>query len=269
MATAEENTFTVDTTPQTETMGDNLTPDEQDSLAVGEKIAAEQDNLLAGKYKSAEELEKAYKELESKLGDQEAEQAESEPDSDSEPTSLSDNASIITAASDEYYANGNKLSEETIQKFKGMSSEDLVNAYIEVTNSPEWSAQPDTQVEDVSEAQINEVKNAAGGDQQYQQMVEWAGKNLDAKAITAFDQVINTGSIEAIKFAVSGLRSEYLNAVGYDGQMIQGKAPQTNKDVYRSQAELVAAMSDKRYDNDPAYRQDVIQKLERSDNLEF
>jgi len=269
MATAEENTFTVDTTPQTETMGDNLTPDEQDSLAVGEKLAAEQDTLLAGKYKSAEELEKAYKELESKLGDQEAEQAESEPDSDSESTSLSDNASIITAASDEYYANGNQLSEETIQKFKGMSSEDLVNAYIEVTNSPEWTAQPESQVEDVSEAQINEVKNAAGGEQQYQQMVEWAGKNLDAKAITAFDQVINTGSIEAIKFAVSGLRSEYLNAVGYDGQMIQGKAPQTNKDIFRSQAELVAAMSDKRYDNDPAYRQDVIQKLERSDNLEF
>ena len=269
MATAEENTFTVDTTPQTETMGDSLTPDEQDSLAVGEKLAAEQDTLLAGKYKSAEELEKAYKELESKLGDQEAEQAESEPDSDSEPTSLSDNASIITAASDEYYANGNQLSEETIQKFKGMSSEDLVNAYIEVTNSPEWTAQPDSQVEDVSEAQINEVKNAAGGEQQYQQMVEWAGKNLDAKAITAFDQVINTGSIEAIKFAVSGLRSEYLNAVGYDGQMIQGKAPQTNKDIFRSQAELVAAMNDRRYDNDPAYRQDVIQKLERSDNLEF
>ena len=267
MATAEDKTFTVDTTVQTETIPDNLTPEEQDSLAVGEQIEAESETLLAGKYKSAEELEKAYKELESKLGDQDSEQAEPEPDA--EPTSLSDNASIITAASDEYYANGNQLSPETIEKFKGMSSEDLVNAYIEVTNSPEWTAQPDSQVEDVSEAQINEVKNAAGGEQQYQQMVEWAGKNLDAKAITAFDQVINTGSIEAIKFAVSGLRSEYLNAVGYDGQMIQGKAPQTNKDVFRSQAELVAAMSDKRYDNDPAYRQDVIQKLERSNNLEF
>jgi len=267
MATAEDKTFTVDTTVQTETIPDNLTPEEQDSLAVGEQIEAESETLLAGKYKSAEELEKAYKELESKLGDQDSEQAEPEPDA--EPTSLSDNASIITAASDEYYANGNKLSPETIEKFKGMSSEDLVNAYIEVTNSPEWTAQPDSQVEDVSEAQINEVKNAAGGEQQYQQMVEWAGKNLDAKAITAFDQVINTGSIEAIKFAVSGLRSEYLNAVGYDGQMIQGKAPQTNQDVFRSQAELVAAMSDKRYDNDPAYRQDVIQKLERSNNLEF
>jgi len=28
-------------------------------------------------------------------------------------------------------------------------------------------------------------------------------------------------------------------------------------------------MSDPRYDKDPAYRQDVIDKLERSDNLQF
>ena len=53
-------TLTVDTTPQTETLTDNLTPDEQDSLAVGEKIVEDQEQLLAGKYKDAAELEKAY-----------------------------------------------------------------------------------------------------------------------------------------------------------------------------------------------------------------
>ena len=51
--------------------------------------------------------------------------------------------------------------------------------------------------------------------------------------------------------------------------MLQGKAPKSGGDVFRSQAELVAAMNDRRYDSDPAYRQDVIQKLERSDNLSF
>ena len=54
-----ENTFTVDTTPPTETVTDNLTTDEQDSLAVGEKIVEQQEQLLAGKYKDAQELEKA------------------------------------------------------------------------------------------------------------------------------------------------------------------------------------------------------------------
>ena len=274
MATAEDKTFTVDTSVPTETVTDNLTPEEQDSLAVGEKLEAEQETLLAGKYKSTEDLEKAYKELEAKLGQPTADEAEdseiAEAEAEQKPDAktLSENANIITQASEEYYENGNKLSPETLQKFRGMSSEDLVNAYLEVTNTGEWSATPTDVQSDVTEQQINEVKNSAGGEQQYSDMVQWAGKNLDEKSIKAFDHIINTGSIDAIKFAVSGLRTQYLNAVGYDGTMLQGKAPQNNRDVFRSQAELVAAMSDKRYDNDPAYRQDIIEKLDRSD-LDF
>ena len=266
---AEEQTFTVDTTVPTETLSDNLTPDEQDSLAVGEKIVEEQEQLLAGKYKSAEELEKAYKELEAKLGDK-PEQAEAEPEATDEPEApLSDHASVITAASDEYYANEGKLSPETLEKFQGMSSQDLVNAYLEVTNSPEWSAQPPTQVDDVTENQIADVRNFAGGEQVYTNMIQWAGQNLDAKSIEAFDNIVNSGSIDAIKLAVSGLKSQYDAANGTEGKMYTGKAPRSAEDTFRSQAELVQAMSDKRYDNDPAYRQDVIEKLERSDNLSF
>ena len=54
---------------QTESAPDNLTPEEQDSLAVGEKLQEQQEGLLAGKYKNAEELEKAYVELQKKLGE--------------------------------------------------------------------------------------------------------------------------------------------------------------------------------------------------------
>ena len=117
---------------QTESTPDNLTPEEQDSLAVGEKLQAEQEGLLAGKYKSAEELEKAYVELQTKLGEQqkgETEVAEKAPED--KPT-LSEGASLITSATDEYYANGNKLTPETLQKFSSMSSQDLINAYMEV-----------------------------------------------------------------------------------------------------------------------------------------
>ena len=247
---ADEQTFTVtDQQPESEV----LSEEEQDSLEVGEKLVAEQEGLLAGKYKSAEELEKAYKELESKLGQQDSPD-KAEPETEPEPTSLSDNASVITDASDEFYANNGKLSPETLQKFQGMSSADLVNAYLEVTKSPDWQAAPPAQVQDVTESQINEVKNFAGGDQEYQNMVQWAGQNLDAQAIKTFDDIVASGSIETIKFAVSGLKSQYQNAVGYEGKMVQGKAARETGDVFRSQAELVAAMSDKRYDNDPAYR---------------
>ena len=263
----ENNTYTVDTNVPTETLTDNLTSEEVDSLKVGEEIAEQQEQLLAGKYRDAAELEKAYKELEAKLGEQETEQAEPEEETQQE-TSLSDNASLITDASDEYYSNDGKLSPETLDKFKGMSSEDLVNAYIEVTNSPDWQAAPPT-ASDISDAQIDQVKSSVGGDQAYGNMINWAGQNLDTKYVEAFDNIISNGDIGSIQLAVNGLKAQYEQANGYEGKMYTGKAPQTSGDVFRSQAELVQAMSDRRYDNDPAYRQDVIEKLERSNNLEF
>ena len=265
---AETNTFTVDTTPQTETMSDNLTADEQDSLAVGEKIVEGQEQLLAGKYKDAQELEKAYVELQKKLGSNESEDVEqtSATEDETEETSLSDGASLISSANDEYYANDGKLSEETLEKFSGMSSKELVEAYLEVQNTDAFKNQGE--VADLSEADINNVKNFAGGEAQYDNLITWADSNLDAKAKEAFDSIVNTGSIDAIKIAVSGLKSQYEAANGYEGKMYTGKAPKGNTDVFRSQAELVAAMNDKRYDRDPAYRQDVIEKLDRS-NLDF
>ena len=265
-----ENTFTVDTTPQTETMSDNLTADEQDSLAVGEKIVGEQEQLLAGKYKDAQELEKAYVELQKKLGSNDEPQEDVEQTSateETEETSLSDGASLISSANDEYYANDGKLSEETLEKFSGLSSKELVEAYLEVQNTDAFKANTQD-VADLSDSDINTIKNFAGGESQYDNIIAWANTNLDAKSQEAFDSIVNTGSVDAIKIAVSGLKSQYEAANGYEGKMYTGKAPKGNTDVFRSQAELVAAMSDRRYDNDPAYRQDVIEKLDRSD-LEF
>ena len=266
---AEQQTFTVDTTPQTATLTDNLTADEQDSLAVGEKLVAEQEGLLAGKYKDAAELEKAYVELQKKLGSQDEPVEDVEQTSateETEETSLSDGASLISSANDEYYANDGKLSEETLEKFSGMSSKELVESYLEVQNTDAFKNK--AEVADLSDSDINEVKNYAGGEAQYDNLIAWANTNLDAKSQEAFDSIVNSGSVDAIKIAVSGLKSQYENANGFEGKMYTGKAPKGDTDVFRSQAELVAAMSDKRYDRDPAYRQDIIEKLDRS-NLDF
>ena len=278
-------TFTVDTTPQTETVVDEsgsvegLTPDEQDSLQVGEQIQEQTEQLFAGKYKSAEELEKAYGELQKKLGekgDEDSEEAgDSEPAESEETTEEAEEttqhsaaAELITSASEEYASNDGKLSPETLEKFSSMSSQELVEAYMKVqSNLPQGDLLDNTG--DISDATVNEIKNYAGGEKSYGDMVQWASENLESGAVEAFDSIVNTGSIDAIKLAVNGLRAEYENANGYEGKMVTGKPPTQSKDTYRSQAELVAAMSDRRYDNDPAYRQDVIDKLERSDNLQF
>tara|TARA_R100000234_G_scaffold111034_1_gene83790 strand:+ start:676 stop:1479 length:804 start_codon:yes stop_codon:yes gene_type:complete len=266
---SETLTYQPETT--TETITDNLTEEEQSSLEVGEKLEAEQEGLLAGKYKNAQELEKAYVELQKKLGDnkedsEDTEKVSAEDEKSEEESDLSDNAVLINSASDEYFKNGNKLSDETMAKFASLSSQDLIKAYMEVQSKAEPSQQ--VQAAELTESDINQIKNSAGGDAAYSNIINWAKSNLDQKQINAFDEVINTGSVQAIQLAVSGLKSEYNNANGVEGRMVTGKTAPQNKDVYRSQAELVRAMSDKRYDNDPAYRRDVIEKLERSD-VEF
>ena len=131
------------------------------------------------------------------------------------------------------------------------------------------STEPTSSSSDITDTQVNEIKNYAGGEEAYQNIVDWAGSNLDPNSIKAFDNIINSGSVDAIKLAVNGLKSQYENANGYEGRMVTGKAPENSRDVYRSQAELVKAMSDRRYDDDPAYRQDVMAKLDRSNNLQF
>ena len=265
---AETNTYTVDTSPQTETAPDNLTPDEQDSLAVGEQITSEQESLLAGKYKNAEELEKAYVELQKKLGDQGEPSEETDTsEAETEQPSLSDGASLISSASDEYNNDG-KLSPETLDKFNSMSSKDLVEAYMEIQNAPQFKDRLATPAAELTESEINTIQNSVGGADTYSDMIQWASSNLDPKQVQAFDNIIASGTVDAVQFAVNALKNQYQNANGYEGKMLTGKTAPERGDVFRSQAELVAAMNDQRYDSDPAYRQDIIEKLDRSD-LDF
>jgi len=291
-------TFTVDTTPQTETVPDSLTAEEQDSLAVGESMAQEQETLLAGKYKNAEELEKAYKELEQKLGSNEPEaEAEAEPETaEAEDTTTdmsegykedgtvnyskvtetygSEIASVMEKAgvdpwaiSQEFHDNQGEYTPEMVEQLtKAGFSEAAVKSYFAGRSA---EAGYTSKVADISETQIADIQTKAGGAETYKNIVGWAQQNLSEQSITAFDNVVNSGTIDEINFAVAGLKAQYDNANGFEGTMLTGKAPaSTSKDVYRSQAELVAAMSDSRYDKDPAYRQDVIEKLDRSD-LDF
>ena len=259
-------TFSYDNTPETEV----LSEEEQNSLEVGEQLVAEQEGLLAGKYKNAEDLEAAYLSLQKKLGqDEEPDYEESdegyEEEESDEEYEEAPAVSLINEASEEYYANDGQLSEDTISRFSEMSSQDLVNAYLEIqANNPQA---PQQSVE-LSESQVNQVQNAAGGEANYNAVIDWAAQNLNDEAINAFDSVVDSGNPAAINIAFQGLQAEYNEANGYEGRMLQGKPASSTGDVFRSQAELVAAMGDPRYDTDPAYRADVVAKLDQSD-LQF
>ena len=297
-------TSTIRTAPETETQPQALTPDEQDSLAVGEALVTEQESLLAGKYKNAQELEKAYVELQKKLGDnsdagvQESEETaeeevaaeetteETEASNDynedgsvnysqvtetygSEISSVMEKAGVDPwAISKQFHESQGEYTPEMVKQLTDAGfSEQAVKSYF-AGRAAEAGYTSGAEVSDISETEIADVQTAVGGKETYTNMMNWAAQNLTESAITAFDATMSSGTIDQIRLAVSGLQAQFENATGYDGQMLTGKAPKSSGDVFRSQAELVQAMSDQRYDNDPAYRQDVIAKLDRSD-LEF
>ena len=246
-----------------------FSPEEQDALQVAEKLGQQESELYAGKYESAEELENAYIELQKKLGSN-ADDEDTEVDtldSKEDDSDWSAGAQVIADASEEYYANDGQLSAETMQQFAQMSSQELVDAYIEIQQNAPGTAQAQGQAPDLTDAEMNTIYNSAGGEAEYNRLTAWAAENIPEDKLDAFNGIIDNGQPLAIQMAVQALRSEYENQEGYEGRMLQGKAARAT-DAFRSQAEVVAAMSDPRYDRDEAYRQDVYDKLERS-NVAF
>lgn len=239
-----------------ETAPGELNADEQESLQVGEEMAQQQETMLAGKYKSAEELEAAYIELQKKLGDSSDETPEEQPEEQPE-----EGASILDKLWEE--ARNNKVSEETIKELSNSDPNELAKMYLE------YRSQSENQTKQVlSGEDVQELKGLAGGEEQYNQMLGWAGENLSQQEIDMYDSIMDRGDPAAAFFAVQALTYRYQDANGVEGNLVKGKAPTNPTGSFRSQAELVQAMSDPRYDRDPAYRQDVIQKLERS-NINF
>ena len=247
-----------------------FTEDEQNSLEVAEKLGKEEAELYAGKFENAEELENAYLELQKKLGSRDEDDDEVEDtylDDDEYPEEVADGVNLITQASEEYFENEGAISEETMERFKEMSSSELVEAYMAIRDR-----NPDVDgggySEDLTDSEMNQVYNSAGGEAEYNNLTSWAAQNLDESKMDAFNDIIDRGNATSIQIAVAGLRAEYENQEGYEGRMLTGKAARSSGDVFRSQAEVVQAMNNPKYDRDPAYRQDVYDKLERS-NVQF
>lgn len=228
-----------------------LNADEQDSLKVGEEMEQQQEQRLAGKYKNAEELEAAYLELQKKLGEQPEEQTEEEPEEESSTESLLDQ--LWEQSQTEEY------NDETLQQIAKADPNELAQMYLEYRNKAESNNQSQ-----MTEEYANGLKNAVGGEKQYNEMLGWAGQNLTSDEIEAYDSIMEKGDPAAAYWAVQALSYRYRDANGVEGDLVQGKSPGAGG-TFRSQAEVVQAMSDPRYDSDPAYRQDVMRKLERSD----
>ena len=268
-----------------------LSEDEQNSLEVAEKLQQEEAELLAGKFKNAEDLENAYLELQKKLGSDEATEEEAETETATvDSDAYNDDGTVNYESVNTQY--GDKLGalfqennvdpweiskhfhetqgEITDEMYTTLESTGLSRASIDsyLAGRAAESGYNAPEQPDLTDAEVTKIHTSVGGEQQYSRLIDWASENLEQKTLDAFNSMISNGNADAVQIAVDGLKAQYENAEGYEGKMLTGKPAKASSDVFRSQAEVVQAMSDQRYDRDPAYRQDLYDKLERS-NIQF
>ena len=255
---------------------------EAESLKVGEELMAKQDKMLAGKYKSVEDLEAAYTELQKKLGDQPAE-TEAEVEQETEYQMYSDDGSVNYDTASELYGdqlgglfkennidpfamnkyfaeNNGTLSDEMYNELNtaGLSKE-IVDQYLEGARTKTGIG---AQGPVLTAAEISEVKGLAGGEEGYQSLMDWAGQNLTKEDAKNYDAVLATANKTAIQFAVKALMGQYEDSQGRDSKIVTGKESSTEN--YRSMAEVVRDMNKPEYQTDEAFRDDVLRKLSAS-----
>ena len=271
-------TLTFEDTTETTTI-DNLNADEQDSLQVGEQMQNAEDQRLAGKYENAQELEKAYIELEKKLGEKNKVESEPEPVEETESSNplttdgakkeqdtTEDKGAEVTDSTiledlwQDAISKEGRYKKEHVEALEKMDVREVARLHLEyrAANSNK----------DLSQSDVEQLYGVVGGKENYTNMMDWAVSNLGEQEVKMFDTVMERGDPLAAFFAVRSLAYRYNDAVGYDGKMVTGKGSKSGADVFKSQAEVVAAMGDAKYDNDPAYRREVMEKLERS-NINF
>ena len=261
---------------------------DSETLAVGQEMQKEQEQLLAGKYKNAEDLENAYIELQKKMGEGKPteEVATPEPEATETPQFYAEDGSVNYDSAKELYGDnlGGIFQKAEIDPFKmnehfvennGTLSDEMygklgeaglnktvVDAYLKGVRQEVGIEEASTQPE-LSESEVSDLKGLAGGESGYNDLMKWASENLAKDDIESFDDVLATGNKSAVKFAIKALVGQMEDSEGRDSNIVTGKKPVAGEG-YRSMAEVVRDMNKPEYETDPAYRADVQRKIERS-----
>ena len=213
-------------------------------------IQNERPEWLPEKFKTAEDLSKAYTELEKQFSQKQNEPVEEQA---TEETSgeVSDNFSVDKYANE--YAEKGELSNNSYNELaKQGLSKDLVDGYIAGQKS-------------IADTQTSQIQEVAGGQQQYGELINWASQNLSEAEQQSFNDLTETGSIDQIKLAVQGLmtRAGMTNSP-VQQEMLQGDVNNVSVDQFNSVQQVTDAMNDPRYEKDPVFRKEVERKLANS-----
>jgi hypothetical protein len=238
------------------------------------KNETDDNGLILGKFKSVEDLAASYKELEGKLGqvseedqatEETEEQTQEEGEFDAEEyygdglASVLEEVGIDAQDITQRFTDTGEISEDDYSKLgEAGFSKQVVDTYLDGLRGVGEGDEIPTQ-------QIQNIKDSVGGDQAYEQMADWCQQNLSEQEIKAFDKITETADAPVIQLAVEGLYTRYQNAMGVEPDLVTGRPAASGPNPYRSTAEVVAAMSDKRYGKDVSYTEDVQNRLAGSD----
>jgi len=198
---------------------------------------------LPEKFKSAEDMAKAYSELEKK---------QSEPVQSEDKTF--ENETTPTGMDKFYseYQDKGELSQNSYDELSKMGlDKSLVDGYIAGQQS-------------IANNEVQQIHNTVGGEENYTKVIEYAKTNLSEAEQTAFNDTLDNGSIEQVKFAVQAIASRAGVNAEQPQTMINGDSIETNSDIFESSAQVIDAMNDPRYAKDPAFRKLVEEKIARS-----
>ena len=203
----------------------------------------EKPEWLPEKFASPEDLAAAYSELEQKMSSGTEEES-------TESSTLT--TETLQKYSEKYYGDG--LNDTDYKELEGMGvSRELVAQY-----AAGMAALQDRQ----TSAMYTEV----GGEKAYEAMTEWAVSSLGDAEIAAYNEAVESSNADISRMAIRGLHARFMAAEGDNTpkQLVQGSVTTSGVGTFASTAQVTQAMNDPRYERDPAYRQEVIQKLKNS-----
>ena len=255
----------------------SLSPDNEVSLQEEQQAPASEEHKFAGKFDSPDELEKAYLEAQTKLSEHDSTPTEEEEPAESAPESQEaesksaqeiygdfiggklDEAGVDYQTMNSHWQENGTLDESHYKELEGIGfNKETVDSYLE---GIQYRRERDNSM---TVKQANEVMTEFGGEVKYREMTGWAKDNLSPAEIKAFDNAVNSPDPEMVKLAITGLQAKYQATADREPKLIGGKTPRRTTDVFESTAQVIEAMSNPKYQSDPAYRAKVEQKLSRS-----
>jgi hypothetical protein len=257
---------------------------EEEQTQLNTSAPAAEESLLAGKFKSTEELERAYLEAQkliSSRGQQAPEPAADEPafTPDQYTPELGKQlygdtvATAIEAAqinplemAEKVYAGQDVSSYVDALVNQGGLPREVVETYLQgVAPAKAPAQQPSSGLTD---ADVAELKGLVGGDEQFQQLSQWAMSNLEPQELADYNAAIDSGNKAAARFALKQLQVRASSGGGEPKLISGGGAVKT--DVFESDQQAVDARSKRDangrflYEADPKYRQWYDKTLSRS-----